>query len=172
MSQNTPNSLNSAVIQSKPVKLDKIDLRIIQDLQVNGRITNVELAHNAGISAPPCLRRVRNLEEAGLILSYHARVNSTALGYPMIVFTGIKLKAVGEGELKKFEVQIEKWNRVREAYMMTGDYDFMLKIVARDWDDYQNFLTNELLESPNVASVKSSLSIKTSKYLAGVPVGA
>jgi DNA-binding Lrp family transcriptional regulator len=171
MSQNTPNSSNSPVIQSKPVKLDKIDLRIIQDLQANGRITNVELAHNAGISAPPCLRRVRNLEEAGLILSYHARVNASALGYPMIVFTGVKLKAVGEGELKKFELQIEKWNRVREAYMMTGDYDFMLKIVARDWDDYQNFLTTELLESPNVGSVKSSLSIKTSKYLAGVPVG-
>jgi DNA-binding Lrp family transcriptional regulator len=170
MSQNTPNSSNSAIIQSKPVKLDKIDLRIIQDLQVNGRITNVELAHNAGISAPPCLRRVRNLEESGLILSYHARVNAAALGYPMTVFTGIKLKAVGEGELKKFETQIEKWNRVREAYMMTGDYDFMLKIVARDWDDYQNFLTSELLESPNVASVKSSLSIKTSKMLAGVPV--
>lgn len=164
------NSSNSPVIQTKQVKLDKIDRKIIHDLQVNGRITNVELAQNAGISAPPCLRRVRNLEEAGLILSYHARVNSAALGYPMTVFTGVKLKAVGEGELKKFELQIEKWDRVREAYMMTGDNDFMLKIVARDWDDYQNFLTTQLLESPNVAAVKSSLSIKTSKLLAGVPI--
>jgi DNA-binding Lrp family transcriptional regulator len=156
---------------TKQVKLDKIDKKIIADLQVNGRITNVELAQNAGISAPPCLRRVRNLEEAGLILSYHARVNAAALGYPMIVFTGVKLKSVGEGELKKFEQIIEKWPMVREAYMMTGDNDFLLKIVAKDWDDYQNFLTTQLLESPNVASVKSSLSVKTSKILAGVPIG-
>lgn len=166
----TESNQNPAIIQTKQVKLDKIDRKIIADLQRDGRITNVELAKNAGISAPPCLRRVRNLEEAGLILSYHARVNASALGYPMVVFTGVKLKAVGEGELKKFEIQIEKWDRVREAYMMTGDNDFLLKIVARDWDDYQNFLTTELLESPNVASVKSALSIKTSKLMAGVPI--
>lgn len=161
---------NPAVIQTKQVKLDKIDRRIISDLQRDGRITNVELAQNAGISAPPCLRRVRNLEEAGLILSYHARVNAAALGFPMTILTSVKLKAVGEGELKKFETQLEKWDRVREAYMMAGENDFVLKIVARDWEDYQHFLTTELLESPNVADVKSSLSIKTSKYLAGVPV--
>jgi len=163
-------SKGQAVIQTKQVKLDKIDRKIISDLQKDGRITNVELAKNAGISAPPCLRRVRNLEEAGLILSYHARVNSSALGYPMTVFTFVKLKSVGEGELKKFEMQIEKWDKVREAYMMTGDSDFMLKVVAKDWDDYQNFLTTELLESPNIESTKSSLSIKTSKFFAGVPI--
>lgn len=161
---------NSAIKITRQVKLDRIDRRIISDLQMNGRITNVELSKNAGISAPPCLRRVRNLEESGLILSYHARVNAAALGYPMVVFTGVKLKAVGEGELKKFEDQIEEWPMVREAYMMTGENDFLLKIVARDWDDYQNFLTTKLLESPNVGSVKSALSVKTSKLLAGVPI--
>jgi DNA-binding Lrp family transcriptional regulator len=154
----------------KQVKLDRIDRRILSDLQMDGRITNVELAKNAGISAPPCLRRVRNLEDAGLIISYHARVNAAALGYPMTVFTSVKLTSVGEGELKKFEQQIENWPQVREAYMMTGDNDFLLKIVARDWDDYQNFLTTQLLEAPNVAAVKSSLSVKTSKFLAGVPI--
>lgn len=159
-----------SIIQTKQVKLDRIDLRILKDLQTDGRITNVELAKNAGISAPPCLRRVRNLEESGLILSYHARVNAAALGFPMTVFTGVKLKSVGEGELKKFEQHVQKWDRVREAYMMTGDHDFLLKIVARDWDDYQNFLTNELLESANVATVKSSLSVKASKNEAGVPI--
>lgn len=161
---------DSGLKQTKQIKLDKIDRRILSDLQIDGRMTNVELAKNAGISAPPCLRRVRNLEEAGLIVSYHARVNAAALGYPMMVFTSVKLKAVGEGELKKFEQNIEKWPMVREAYMMTGDFDFLLKIVARDWDDYQNFLTTQLLESQNVGTVKSSLSVKTSKILAGVPI--
>lgn len=156
--------------QTRSVKLDKIDRRIISDLQKDGRITNVDLAKNAGISAPPCLRRVRNLEEAGLILSYHARVNHSALGFPVTVFTTVKLHSVGEGELRKFEMLIDKWPLVREAYVMTGESDFLLKIVARDWDDYQNFLTTQLLESANVSAVKSSLSIKTSKCKAGVPL--
>lgn len=163
-------SENSVEDKAKHIKLDKIDRRILSDLQTDGRMTNVDLAKNAGISAPPCLRRVRNLEESGLIVSYHARVNASALGYPMTVFTGVKLKSVGEGELKKFEQQIEKWPMVREAYVMTGDNDFLLKIVAKDWDDYQNFLTTQLLESANVETVKSSLTVKTSKMLAGVPI--
>lgn len=155
---------------TRVVKLDRIDQKILRDLQQNGRMTNVDLAKNAGISAPPCLRRVRHLEEGGLILSYHAQVNHAALGFPVTVFTTVKLNTIGEGELRRFEGQLQKWPMIREAYVMTGDNDFLLKIVARDWDDYQDFLTNQLLESPNVASVKSSLSVKTSKYLAGVPI--
>ncbi|MFA7276399.1 MAG: Lrp/AsnC family transcriptional regulator [Pseudobdellovibrionaceae bacterium] len=159
------------VLENKvAVKLDRIDRRILSDLQSNGRITNVDLAKNAGISAPPCLRRVRNLEESRIILSYHARVNAAAMGYPVTVFAHIKLSSIGEGELKKFEVQLEKWPQVREAYVMTGESDFLLKIVARDWDDYQDFLTNHLVESTNVASVKSALSVKTSKFEFGVPI--
>ena len=152
------------------IKLDRIDRRIISDLQNDGRMTNVDLAKRAGISAPPCLRRDRKLEEMGLIKSYHARVDAAALGFPVTVFTAVKLAAVGEGELKKFEEWLEKWPMVREAYMMTGDNDFLLKIVARDWDDYQTFLTQHLVNSPNVVAVKSSLSIKVSKLKAGVPI--
>lgn len=163
--------LNSVPLRpNRAVKLDKIDQRILSDLQHDGRMTNVDLAKRAGISAPPCLRRVRNLEEAGLIISYHANVNHAALGYPVTVFTTIKLNSVGEGELRRFESQLDQWPMIREAYVMTGESDFLLKIVAQDWDDYQDFLTNHLLESPNVASVKSSLSVKTSKFLAGVPI--
>ncbi len=168
MTETTPDS--TTIKHVKAVKLDKIDRRILNDLQMNGRITNVELAKNAGISAPPCLRRVRNLEESGIITSYHALVNPTAMGYPMTVFTGVKLKSVGEGELKKFEQQLDKWPMVREAYLMTGEFDFLLKIVAHDWDDYQHFLTVNLLDGHNVETVKSSLSVKTSKFLAGVPI--
>lgn len=170
MSETQPNTIEQAPKQSRPVKLDKIDRRILASLQEDGRMTNVDLAKRAGISAPPCLRRVRNLEDSGLILSYHARVNAGALGYPMTVFAHVKLSSVGEGELKKFEAHLSKWDRVREVYLMTGDSDFLLKVVAKDWDDYQDFLTNKLLESANIASVKSSLSIKTSKYAPGVPI--
>ncbi len=152
------------------LKLDRIDRRILSDLQEDGRMTNVDLAKRAGISAPPCLRRVRNLEEIGLIKSYHAKVDAGALGYPVTVFTLVKLVSLADGDLKKFEQQVQDWPMVREAYMMTGENDFLLKIVARDWDDYQGFLTQHLVNSPNVASVKSSLSVKMSKDKAGVPI--
>lgn len=133
-------------------------------------MTNVDLAKRAGISAPPCLRRVRNLEDMGLIKSYHAKVDTHAMGYPVTVFTLVKLVSLADGDLKKFEDQVQAWPMVREAYMMTGDNDFLLKIVARDWDDYQGFLTQHLVNSPNVSAVKSSLSVKMSKDKPGVPI--
>ncbi len=133
-------------------------------------MTNVELAKNAGISAPPCLRRVRNLEDLGLIKGYFARVDNVALGYPVTVIALVKLNQVSDTELKQFENHIASWSVVREAIMMTGEHDFMLKIVARDWDDYQKFLTEKLLTSGNVANVKSSLTVKVSKDQPGVPI--
>lgn len=151
-------------------KLDKIDKKILRDLQNDGRITNVELAKNVGISAPPCLRRVRALEEAGYIKSYHARVNSSALGYSVTVFAMVKLTSHAESELEKFEKQVKNWPMVRECHMLAGDVDFMLKVVARDWDNYQNFLTNELTKMSNVTSVKSSLAIRSAKEDPGVPI--
>ena len=151
-------------------KLDKIDKKILKSLQDDGRMTNVDLAKNAGISAPPCLRRVRVLEENGLIKGYHARVNHNALGYGVTVFAQVKLETQGESELKKFEEKSHSWDRVRECWMLTGETDFLLKIVAKDWDDYQNFLTNELTALPNVTGVKSSLSIRATKEKPGVPI--
>ena len=154
----------------KRVKLDKIDLKILRNLQEDGRITNVELAKEAGISAPPCLRRVRALEESGHIKGYHALVDSTALGYGVTVFAQIKLASQAESDLNKFEELIESWDVVRECWMLAGETDFLLKIVAHDWDDYQHFLTHELTAAPNVTSVKSSLAIRASKQKPGVPI--
>ncbi|MGB4106996.1 MAG: Lrp/AsnC family transcriptional regulator [Alphaproteobacteria bacterium] len=151
-------------------KLDKIDKKILRDLQGNGRMTNVELAKNVGISAPPCLRRVRALEEAGYIKSYHAHVSPTSLGYTVSVFAMVKLTSHAENELTKFEKQIREWPMVRECYMLAGEVDFILRIVARDWDSYQNFLTNELTKFANVTSVKSSLAIRSIKEDPGVPI--
>lgn len=151
-------------------KLDKIDKNILRDLQQDGRITNVELARNVGISAPPCLRRVRALEDAGFIKSYHAKIDPAALGYTVTVFALVKLQSQAEKDLIEFEKLINSLEMVRECHMLAGDVDFLLKIVARDWDSYQEFLTKKLTSAPNVISVKSSMTIRTAKDQPGVPI--
>jgi len=151
-------------------KLDKIDKKILRDLQDSGRMTNVELARNVGISAPPCLRRVRALEDAGYIKSYHAKVDPAILGYSVTIFALVKLTSQAEKDLEKFEAKINDWPMVRECHMLAGDVDFMLKVVAKDWDAYQDFLTHELTAAPNVTSVKSSLAIRSAKHEPGVPI--
>ncbi|MBL6929835.1 MAG: Lrp/AsnC family transcriptional regulator [Rhodospirillales bacterium] len=152
------------------VKLDEIDRRILRDLQNNGRITNVELARRAGISAPPCLRRVRVLEEAGLIQGYHAELEPKALGFNVMVFAQVGLESQAENDLEAFEELVQQWPQVRECFMLAGEADFLLKVVAEDWDDYQRFLTTKLTTAPNVSHVKSALSIRQSKYQPGVPI--
>jgi DNA-binding Lrp family transcriptional regulator len=154
----------------KRIKLDKIDRKILKSLQEEGRITNVELAKKAGISAPPCLRRVRALEEAGYIESYHAKVAPSILGYGMTIFAQVSLVSQSEADLIEFEAQVAKWDNVRECYMLAGETDFILKIVAHDWDDYQDFLTHNLVSVENVTSVKSSLTIRKSKDEPGIPI--
>jgi DNA-binding Lrp family transcriptional regulator len=156
----------------RQAKLDKIDRKILRDLQENGRITNVELAQNVGISAPPCLRRVRALEEAGFIKSYHAKLDNAALGYSVTIFALVKLTSQAENDLVEFEKRIKQLPMVRECHMLAGDVDFILKIVAKDWDSYQEFLTHNLTAAPNVTSVKSSLAIRSAKDSTGVPIEA
>ena len=152
------------------IKLDRIDRRILRDLQNNGRMTNVELAKRAGISAPPCLRRVRALEEAGFIRGYHADLNPEALGFGVTVFSQVGLSSQAEVDLKAFEDLVNEWPLVRECHMLAGEMDFLLKVVAEDWDAYQRFLTTQLTAAPNVSHVKSALAIRTSKLQPGVPV--
>src|SRR5690606_24731668 len=126
------------------IKLDRIDRRILRDLQDNGRMTNVELAARAGISAPPCLRRVRALEEAGYIRGYHADLNPEALGFGVTVFAQVGLPSQAETDLRRFEEMVSVWPEGRECHMLAGETDFLLKIVAVDWDAYQRFLTTRL----------------------------
>ncbi len=154
------------------VKLDRIDRRILRDLQNDGRMTNVELARRAGISAPPCLRRVRALEETGFIRGYHADVNPEALGFGVKVFAQVGLSSQAESDLKQFEELVNSWPLVRECHMLAGETDFLLKVVAEDWDEYQQFLTTQLTCAPNVSHVKSALAIRTSKLMPGVPIDA
>jgi DNA-binding Lrp family transcriptional regulator len=145
-------------------KLDRIDRRILSDLQSNGRMTNVELAERAGISAPPCLRRVR------IIKGYHAELSPEALGYSVSVFALVGLNSQAETDLKAFEELVSKWDEVRECHMLAGEADFLLKIVAETWDDYQKFLTTRLTSAPNVSHVKSMMVFRTAKQLPGVPI--
>jgi DNA-binding Lrp family transcriptional regulator len=152
------------------VKLDRIDRRILRDLQADGRMTNVDLAKRAGISAPPCLRRVRALEESGYIRGYHADINPEALGFGVTIFAQVGLASQAEADLKAFEELVRSWPEVRECHMLAGETDFLLKVVATDWDAYQKFLTTQLTTAPNVSQVKSALAIRMSKYEPGVPI--
>ena len=152
------------------VKLDDIDRRILADLQANGRMTNVELAQRVGISAPPCLRRVRALEQAGYIRGYHAELNAESLGFGVTVFALVGLKSQAEDALRQFEEHMCALPEVRECHMLNGEIDFILKIVSKDLQSFQEFLTSKLTPAPNVASVKTSLTIRTAKQLPGVPL--
>jgi DNA-binding Lrp family transcriptional regulator len=150
--------------------IDKIDLQILSALQGDGRMTNVELAARVGLTAPPCLRRVKTLEERGIIASYHAHVDPTALGYTIMVFAMVSLKSQAEADLRAFEAYVAELPQIRECHMLNGEIDFMLKVVAQDLRGFQQFLTTKLTQAPNVASVKTSLTIRTSKDLPGVPI--
>jgi DNA-binding Lrp family transcriptional regulator len=152
------------------VKLDRIDRQILHDLQDDGRMTNVELAKRAGISAPPCLRRVRALEEAKVIRGYHAEIDPEELGFGVTVFALVGLQSQAEPDLRAFEQLTLQWEEVRETHMLAGETDFLLRVVATDWDSYQRFLTTRLTAAPNVAHVRSALAIRAAKQLPGVPI--
>jgi DNA-binding Lrp family transcriptional regulator len=150
-------------------KLDLIDRMILAELQADGRMTNVELAKRVGISAPPCLRRVRTLEDAGYIKGYHAQVDARELGFEVQVFAMVGLQSQAENDLREFEHRCEGWPLVRECHMLNGEVDFILKCVAPDLSSFQSFLTGKLLTAPNVGSVKTSLVIRGAKNEPGVP---
>ena len=150
-------------------KLDDIDRKILAELQADGRMTNVELARRVGISAPPCLRRVRVLEEAGFIRGYHADVDARTLGFEVAVFALVGLHSQAEADLRAFEDLCAGWPLVRECHMLNGEIDFILKCVAPDLSTFQSFLTEDLTSAPNVASVRTSLVIRGAKDEPGVP---
>ena len=150
-------------------KLDPIDRHILSELQADGRMTNVELARRVGISAPPCLRRVRTLEEHGYIRGYHAEIDPRRLGFEVQVFAMVGLQRQAEADLSAFEARARDWPLVRECHMLNGEVDFVLKCVAPDLPSFQAFLTGELTAAENVASVKTSLVIRCAKDEPGVP---
>ena len=150
--------------------LDHIDRHLLAELQDEGRVTNVELAARVGLTAPPCLRRVRALEDMGIIRGYHADLDPAKLGFAITVFALVSLKSQAEEALRQFEDHVRQLPEVRECHMLNGEIDFILKITSRDLQSFQEFLTSKLTSAPNVASVKTSLTIRTSKQVPGVPL--
>ncbi len=151
------------------IKLDAIDLKILRDLQDNGRMTNVELSQRAGISAPPCLRRVRALEEAGYLRGYHAEVDIAQMGWEVVFFALVGLDSQSDAVLSGFEAMVGAWPEVRACHMVRGGGDFLLKLVARN-TAHENALTTKLTAAPNVVRVTTFPAIRTSKDLPGVPI--
>jgi DNA-binding Lrp family transcriptional regulator len=151
-------------------RLDATDWRILKELQANGRITNVELARKVGISPPPCLRRVRALEQSGMIAGYFALLDEKILGFEVIAFAMVGLHSQAEADLRAFENRVIAWTLVRECYMLSGETDFLLKCAAPDLTSFQDFVIDELTAAPNVASVKTTLVIRRVKFEPGVPV--
>lgn len=152
-----------------PIHLDAIDRRILSALQENGRITNIALSRVAGVSAPPCLRRVRALEEAGVIRGYHADTDPQKLGWEITVFAIVGLDSQKESVLSAFEQLVASWPEMRECHMIRGGGDFLLRFVARD-TAHENQLTQRLTGLPTVSRVQTLQTIRTSRSLAGVPL--
>lgn len=143
--------------------LDAIDMKILRELQDDGRMTNVELSRRVGISAPPCLRRVKKLEDAGIIRGYRALINAPALGYDLVAFCMVGLVHQSDSNLKEFASQTVSWPIVREAWMVSGDSDFLLHCVAKDLATFQDFVIENLTAAPNVDTVRTMLTIRQVK---------
>ncbi len=143
--------------------LDAIDWKILAELQADGRMTNVELSRRVGISAPPCLRRVKRLEEAGVIRGYRALLNGPALGMDVVAFCLVGLQHQSEAELRAFADKTREWAIVRDAWMVNGDSDFLLHCVATDLATFQTFVIEDLTSAANVDTVRTSLTIRQVK---------
>jgi Lrp/AsnC family transcriptional regulator, leucine-responsive regulatory protein len=152
------------------IELDEIDLKILQKLQEQARVSNVELADAVGLSPAPCLRRVRALEQARVIRKYVALVDPTAVNLGVAIFVQIKLDRQVEGRLEVFEQAIMRRPEVLECYLMTGDSDYLLRVVVPDVDAYARFLRDSLTRIESAAGIKSSFALKQVKYLTALPL--
>jgi Lrp/AsnC family leucine-responsive transcriptional regulator len=151
-------------------KLDEIDRRIVRALQADGRMSNQDLADKVGLSPSPCARRVRLLEEAGIIQGYVAVVDQDKLGLPVSVFASIKLERQREEELDRFGVAVARWPEVADCYLMTGPRDYLLRIIVSDLAAYERFLKEKLTRLDNVASIESSFALGQVKRSFSVPL--
>ncbi len=149
--------------------MDETDLKILDTLQHHARITNVALAEAVNLSPAPCLRRVRELEERGVIRSYNTLLDADQLGWPVSVFIEIRLERQVIGDLKIFEEQIERFPEVMECYLMTGASDYLLRVVAKDLKSLQTLITDKLASIPNIANIQSSIALKQVKYKTALP---
>ena len=150
--------------------LDTIDRRILENLQDDARMRNVDLAGKVGLSPSPCLRRVVNLEQTGVIRGYATLLDAEAVGLPVSIFVSVTLEKQIERALKVFEKHIRARPEVMECYLMTGDADYLLRVVTSDLAAYEKFLLEHLTRIPGVASIKSSFALKQVAYRTALPI--
>jgi len=150
--------------------LDAIDRRILKNLQDDARMRNVDLAGKVGLSPSPCLRRVGSLEKTGVIRGYATLVDAEAVGLPVSIFVSVTLEKQVERALRVFEKHIRARPEVMECYLMTGDADYLLRVVASDLAAYEKFLLEHLTRIPGVASIKSSFALKQVAYRTALPI--
>jgi len=158
------------LVESAKPELNAIDRRILRGLQQDGRMTVQAIAERVGLSASPCLRRIRQMEEAGIISGYSAVVDQTTVGLPVSVFISIKLERQRAEELDRFGAAIAGWPEVMECYLMTGQFDFLLRVVCADLAAYEHFLRLKLTQVPGVRSIESSFSLGQVKYSRVLPI--
>jgi Lrp/AsnC family leucine-responsive transcriptional regulator len=150
--------------------LDKIDREILKVLQGDARVPNVDLAEKVGLSASPCARRVKALEDAGIISRYATVVDQKAVGLPVSVFVSVTLERQVEGALAIFEKEILRRPEVMECYLMTGEADYLLRVVVADLDAYERFLVLHLTRVPGIANIRSSFALKQVAYRTELPI--
>ena len=157
-------------MEEKTQTLDEIDRRILVELQRDGRLTNQDLAGRIGVSASPCWRRVRALEGSGVIKGYAALVDPAALGLNVSVFTQVSLERQEKKALQVFEAAVGEWPEIMECYLMTGDADYLLRVVVPDLVAYERFLMARLTRIRGIASIKSSFALRSVKYRTDLPI--
>ncbi len=153
-----------------PSSLDKTDLRLLQNLQENARLTNVELAERVGLSPSPCLRRLKRLEAEGFIKGYMTLIDQNAIGLPVSIFVSVTLKQQTEFALEEFEARIRELPQVMECYLMTGTADYLLRVVTADLAAYERFLKDHLTRIPAIASIQSSFALKQVSFRTALPL--
>jgi Lrp/AsnC family leucine-responsive transcriptional regulator len=158
------------VVESAKTDLSAVDRRILRALQQDGRMTVQAIAERVGLSASPCLRRIRQMEDAGIISGYSAVVEQKAVGLPVSVFISIKLERQRAEELDRFGSAIAAWPEVMECYLMTGQFDFLLRVVCADLAAYEQFLRQKLTQVVGVSSIESSFSLGQVKYSRVLPI--
>ncbi|WP_082092761.1 Lrp/AsnC family transcriptional regulator [Devosia epidermidihirudinis] len=156
--------------ESAKTELTAVDRKILRALQEDGRMTVQAIADRVGLSASPCLRRIRQMEKAGIIAAYSATVDQKAVGLPVSVFISIKLERQRAHELDAFGAAISRWPEVMECYLMTGQFDFLLRVVCADLEAYEHFLREKLTQVEGVASIESSFSLGQVKYSRVLPL--
>ena len=156
-------------VNTASAPLDAIDRKILENLQVSGRMSNVELAAAIHLSAPQCFRRVRSLEERGVIRGYHASVEAAAVGLDVVAYVSLNIVGNAFGQVREIEAQLRDFPQVLECHIVSGDCDYLLKVVARDLKTLSHFLTDRLMQVPGVANVRSMICLEEIKPTGPLP---